>query len=138
MQIPRLPGSRLRCRYRLRCPMRVNANLNEANGWKTGAGEILSVRLEHVIPQLNDVFQGGETVRMVITANAHQDMDRPILGFLVRDRLGQDLFGENTLPFTDLNPRPIAAGTTFESEYVFRLPMLPEWAVCSHGLAGRW
>ena len=28
--------------------MRVDANLNEANGWKTGAGEILSVRLEHV------------------------------------------------------------------------------------------
>jgi len=105
--------------------MRVNENLNEANGWKTGAGEILSVRLEHLIPQLNDVFQGGEKVRMVITAKAHQDMDRPILGFLVRDRLGQDMFGENTLPFTDLNPRLIAAGTTFASEYVFRLPMLP-------------
>ena len=105
--------------------MRVNANLSAANGWKTGAGEILSVRLEHLIPQENDIFQGGETVRMVIRAIAHQDMDRPILGFLVRDRLGQDLFGENTLPFTDLNPRPVVAGTAFESEYVFRLPMLP-------------
>ena len=68
--------------------MRVNANLSAANGWKTGAGEILSVRLEHVIPQENDIFQGGETVRMVIRAIAHQDMDRPILGFLVRDRSG--------------------------------------------------
>lgn len=105
--------------------MRVNENLSEANGWKTGAGEILSVRLEHLIPQPNDVFRGGEKVRMVITAKAHQDMDRPVLGFLVRDRLGQDLFGENTLPFTDLNPRPVAAGATFSSEYVFRLPMLP-------------
>jgi lipopolysaccharide transport system ATP-binding protein len=105
--------------------MRVTANLSAANGWKTGAGEILSVRLEHLIPQANDIFQGGETVRMVIRAIAHQDMDRPILGFLVRDRLGQDLFGENTLPFTDLNPRPVVAGTAFESEYVFRLPMLP-------------
>ncbi len=105
--------------------MRVNEKLSEANGWKTGAGEILSVRLEHLIPQPNDVFRGGEKVRMVITAKAHQDMDRPILGFLVRDRLGQDLFGENTLPFTDLNPRPVAAGATFSCEYVFRLPMLP-------------
>lgn len=105
--------------------MRVTENLSEANGWKTGAGEILSVSLEHLIPQPNDVFCGGEKVRMVITAKAYQDMDRPILGFLVRDRLGQDLFGENTLPFTDLNPRPVAAGATFLSEYVFRLPMLP-------------
>jgi len=105
--------------------MRVDANLNEANGWKTGAGEILSVRLEHIFPQPNDLFQGGERVRMVITAKAHQDMVRPILGFLVRDRLGQDLFGENTLAFTNLNPRPIAAGATFASEYEFHLPMLP-------------
>lgn len=105
--------------------MRVSENLNEANGWKTGAGEILSVRLEHLILQPHDVFQGGEMVRMVITAKAHQDMDRPILGFLVRDRLGQDLFGENTLPFTTLSPRSVAKGSTFASEYIFRLPMLP-------------
>jgi len=105
--------------------MRVDENLNEANGWRTGAGEILSVRLEHFIQQPSDVFQGGEMVRMRISAKAYQDMDRPILGFLVRDRLGQDLFGENTLPFTDLNPRPTLAGSTIEGEYVFRLPMLP-------------
>lgn len=105
--------------------MNVSVNLSAANGWNTGAGEIMSVRLEHLIPQSIDVFQGGENVRMVIRAIAHQDMDRPILGFIVRDRLGQDLFGENTLPFTDLNPQPLVAGTTFEGEYVFRLPMLP-------------
>lgn len=105
--------------------MRVSENLDEANGWKTGAGEILSVRLEHLNSQRHDVFQGGEMVRLVITAKAHQDLDRPILGFLVRDRLGQDLFGENTLPFTDLTPRPVSEGSTFVSEYIFRLPMLP-------------
>jgi lipopolysaccharide transport system ATP-binding protein len=52
-------------------------------------------------------------------------MERPILGFLVRDRLGQDLFGENTLPFTQLQPTPVRAGTMFEGEYRFQLPMLP-------------
>lgn len=106
--------------------MSVNANLNDANGWTTGAGEIQSVRLERLTHQPNEfVFLGGETVRLVITAKVHQKMDRPILGFLVRDRLGQDLFGENTLPFTELNPRPVAAGATLSSEFVFRLPMLP-------------
>jgi lipopolysaccharide transport system ATP-binding protein len=105
--------------------IRVNTNLSEANGWKTGAGEISSVQIEHVIPQAKEIFEGGELVRMVITAKAHQDLDRPIVGFLVRDRLGQDLFGENTLPFTDRVPIPITAGSSFKSEYVFRLPMLP-------------
>ena len=105
--------------------MRFNENISEANGWKTGAGEIVSVRLEHVASQPNDVFQGGETVRILITAKVYQYMKRPNMGFLVRDRLGQDLFGENTLPFTDRNPFPAAAGATLVSEYIFRLPMLP-------------
>lgn len=105
--------------------MQVSVNLNEANGWKSGAGEILSVWLERLGNGPEGVFSGGESVRLNIRAVAHQDMDRPILGFLVRDRLGQDLFGENTLPFTDLNPLPINAGQVFESCYLFRLPMLP-------------
>lgn len=100
-------------------------NLSDANGWKSGAGEILSVQLARPGSSVAGAFKGGETVRMVIRAVAHQDMDRPIIGFIVRDRLGQDLFGENTLPFTDLNPRPVKAGSVFEGEFVFQLPMLP-------------
>ncbi len=106
----------------------VSDNLNQANGWRTGAGEILSVRLESLTSSGAEALQGGEKVRMVITAKAYEDMARPIIGFLVRDRLGQDLFGENTLPFTDLHPIPVTAGSVFEAEYIFRLPMLPNGA----------
>jgi lipopolysaccharide transport system ATP-binding protein len=101
------------------------SNLNAANGWQTGAAQILEVRLEHPWGDEYQVFKGGEKVRMVIRARADQPLARPILGFLVRDRLGQDLFGENTLPFTDLNPTAVAAGQEFEGEFVFLLPMLP-------------
>lgn len=105
--------------------VQANDNLLAANGWKTGDGEILEVRLEHLTSAPSSVFRGGEKIRLVITAKAYQDMNSPILGFLVRDRLGQDLFGENTLAFTGLNPHPIAAGKVFTGEFVFRLPMLP-------------
>ena len=64
-------------------------------------------------------------VRMTVAALAHEDMARPILGFLVRDRLGQDLFGENTLTFTNQQPMPVQAGERFTAEFDFRLPMLP-------------
>ncbi len=109
----------------------INNNLDEAKGWKTGAGEILSISLEHISPNQDNVFQGGENVRIRIQAIAHQDLDQPILGFIFRDRLGQDLFGENTLPYTDSNPYSVDAGTTFEGEFQFQLPMLPngEYAV---------
>jgi lipopolysaccharide transport system ATP-binding protein len=109
----------------------VQNNLTEANGWKSGAGEILSVRLAvlgeltTVSAETNQVLKGGERVRMTVQAVAHEDMDRPILGFLVRDRLGQDLFGENTLPFTNQQPMPVLAGQRFTVDFDFKLPMLP-------------
>ena len=105
----------------------VQNNLNEANGWKSGAGEIVSVSLAVLAGNANegDVLKGGEMVKMTVEAMAHEDMARPILGFLIRDRLGQDLLGENTLPFTNQHPLPVQAGERFAAEFTFRLPMLP-------------
>ena len=70
-------------------------------------------------------------VRVIIRAKAYQYLEKPILGFLIRDRLGQDLFGENTLPFTNLHPRPIQVDQKSVGEFIFRLPMLPngEYAI---------
>lgn len=103
----------------------VNANLSAATGWKTGAAEVLGVSLEKLSLGPEGVFEGGEKARMVIRAKAHSDLASPILGFLVKDRLGQDLFGENTLPFSAAKPFSIQAGQEFFAEFVFRLPMLP-------------
>jgi lipopolysaccharide transport system ATP-binding protein len=105
--------------------MDVTNNLDVAKGWRSGVGEILEVTIENLANPQAVVFKGGETISLWIRAVAHEDMNRPILGFLVRDRLGQDLFGENTLPFTDQDPVSVAAGTHFQGEFVFRLPMLP-------------
>lgn len=102
-------------------------NFNEANGWQTGAGEIVDASLKLADDGMvqGNVLTGGELVKMIIKAVAHQDMDRPILGFLVRDRLGQDLFGENTLPFSERHPLSIKAGESIRAEFTFKLPMLP-------------
>lgn len=103
----------------------VRDNSNDATGWKTGVAAILSVSLQRLSPGPDGVFVGGEKVRMVIRAKANETLRSPILGFLVRDRLGQDLFGENTLPFTATAPRPVRPGQHFDGEFVFTLPMLP-------------
>ena len=100
-------------------------NLEEASGWQTHAADVTGVHLGHVGEGVSGVFQGGEEVRMLIQARAHQDLDRPIIGFMVRDRLGQDLFGENTLRYTDQSPVSVSAGQEFSAEFVFCLPMLP-------------
>lgn len=103
----------------------IQDNINVAKGWKTGHANIVSISLTLLSPGQEGIFVGGERVRMTIRAKAHESMQNPILGFLVRDRLGQDLFGENTLSFTNLVPTPIGAGKIFEGFFEFRLPMLP-------------
>ena len=104
----------------------VSNNLSDANGWKTGAGEIIDVSFIKLVDNnLNPLFKGGEKVKLRITAALSEIFDSPILGFLVKDRLGQVLFGENTLPFTDKNTFKSGAGDKIAAEFVFTLPMLP-------------
>jgi len=81
--------------------------------------------LEKLGPGPEGIFEGGEKVCVIIRARAYGVLERPILGFLLRDRLGQDMFGENTLSFTSTTPRPVKPGQEFTGEFVFRLPMLP-------------
>lgn len=105
--------------------MQVKDNLHDAAGWMAGGAEIQSAALENISSGGQGVFVGGEKVRMVIHAKANQDLLNPILGFVFKDRLGQDLFGENTLPFTATTATPVKAGQEFVGEFVFKLPMLP-------------
>ena len=103
----------------------VRDNLSASNGWKTGHAEIVEVSLRRLTPGPEGVFEGGERVYLTLRATAHLPMQSPILGFLLRDRLGQDLFGENTLPFTNLSATAVTENNTFEGIFEFRLPMLP-------------
>lgn len=100
-------------------------NINNATGWKTGVAEIKKVNLESLDSSEKKVFEGGERVRLHIMALAYQELISPILGFVVKDRLGQDLFGENTLPFTAKKLAKVNAGGRFKAEFDFMLPMLP-------------
>ena len=111
----------------------VSDNQARAQGWQTGQAKILGVHLEklHSEPRSSDgntansIFTGGESVRLTIKAHTNIDLENPILGFNVKDRLGQELFGENTLPFTAGKECFVAAGKEFEAYFEFILPRLP-------------
>lgn len=102
----------------------IDNSLN-ATGWKTGAAEIVSLSLIKLSPGPEGIFEGGEKVCVSIRARADDLLERPIVGFVLRDRLGQDMFGENTLSFTATKTRKVMPGQEFTGEFVFRLPMLP-------------
>ena len=100
-------------------------NISSAKGWQTGKAEIKSVYLTRLSNNSSHIFQGGEAVRLIILAETFEALLSPILGFLVRDRLGQDLFGENTFVFTTHNSVSVDAGSILEGIFEFNLPMLP-------------
>ena len=99
-------------------------NITNSDGWKTGGGEILDVSIMRSDSEPVTPLLGGERVILKVLAIAYQPLASPILGFLVKDRLGQELFGENTLAI-DQPPCSVDAGERLVAEFVFSLPMLP-------------
>lgn len=100
-------------------------NLHLSDGWTTGDAEILDIQFALQDGGANTILEGGECIIVTIKCRANKNLEQPAIGFLVRDRLGQDLFGENTLAFTNISPMPLEAGDEFIGEFCFRLPMLP-------------
>jgi lipopolysaccharide transport system ATP-binding protein len=102
-------------------------NLSNAKGWKTGDADLIEVmlyRTENGLPQ--SVFHGGEEVELRVHARANKTIKKPILGFIVKDRLGQDLFGENTLFLTSQEQiAPVEPGEEVLGKFRLLMPMLP-------------
>ena len=67
---------------------------------------------------------GGELVSLTVQAHATTDLARPIIGFIVKDRLGQHLFGDNTYLSYQDNPIPLKSGGLLEARFDFRMPIL--------------
>lgn len=73
---------------------------------------------------------GGEAVCLRVSAQAKRALTGPIIGFFVKDRLGQTLFGDNT--FLGTESFTLAAGERCEATFQFRLPILPmgQYSLC--------
>jgi lipopolysaccharide transport system ATP-binding protein len=68
---------------------------------------------------------GGELVTLLVSALAEEDIINPIIGFFVKDRLGQNLFGDNTYLTYASEFREITAGQLMTASFTFHMPVLP-------------
>lgn len=67
---------------------------------------------------------GGEDVILRIHVDVLTDLDAPIVGFFIKDKLGQCLFGDNTyLNYLD-RPLTTTAGQNLVAEFAFQMPRL--------------
>lgn len=98
-------------------------NITQSDGWESDQARIVSVTIEDAQGNALGVFKGGERVCVRIRARCVMPLASPILGFFVKDRLGQSLFGEHTYTYRpNMSTSP---GDTLEAVFSFRLPLLP-------------
>ena len=87
-----------------------------------------TIRAIHILGADGEVLSllyGAEVVALKVTCSVEQTIKNPIVGFFVKDRLGQHLFGDNTY----LTYRNADIAVTSEQEFSacfrFQMPYLP-------------
>ena len=68
---------------------------------------------------------GGEKVTLRVFVHAYQNLDSPIIGFYVKDRLGQNLFGDNTFLSYREHLVYCQEDGELQADFVFYMPLLP-------------
>jgi lipopolysaccharide transport system ATP-binding protein len=97
----------------------------DTEGIGAGGAKILSVELVDSSGAPYSWIVGGEDLTLRIRCLAKAYISRPIVGFDIRDRLGQALIADNTyVAYRDvaLNLKP---GEHLCAKFTFRLPLLP-------------
>jgi lipopolysaccharide transport system ATP-binding protein len=61
-----------------------------------GASRIVDARLMSKMGQSSRAFRPGEAVVIRVRAVFHQAVSNPVVGILIRNRIGMDVFGTNT------------------------------------------
>ena len=93
----------------------------EASSYGNLKVEIIKVTLFNEAGLATNVFTSGETVKTAVHVTAHEDVDSVVVGILIRDRFGQDIFGTNT--FNLKKVIKMEAGESYLYEYMIDLKL---------------
>ena len=83
-----------------------------------GASRVESVEILDGSGLATRSLQPGEPVTVQVRARAEKDLEDPVVGVLIRNRLGIDVFGTNTR-IEGIDVGPVEAGEAFEVEFTF-------------------
>lgn len=110
----------------LRNDIQVFAFQPDAAGFGTGEARIFGVRFDDTKGQPLSLIVGGEAIVLTVDVFCNAALKGPIVGFIVKDRLGQVLFGDNTFLTTLDAPLVVGAGRRLRARFAFTLPRLPK------------
>jgi lipopolysaccharide transport system ATP-binding protein len=87
-----------------------------------GGARIRSIAMTGADGRLTTHVTGGELMTLRVEISALQDIASAIVGFNLKDRLGQVVFGENTLLATQGKPVELNRGDGAVAEFRFEMP----------------
>jgi lipopolysaccharide transport system ATP-binding protein len=96
-----------------------------ASSFGTGVARIVHVALYDERGEPLAWVEGGERVTIRVRVRALQNVAAAIIGFVVQDRLGQVLFGDNTYLVCRDRPLMARSGEEIEGRFTFQMPILP-------------
>ena len=96
-----------------------------SNSFGNGGGQIISADIYNMESQPLSWIVGGEDVILRVHVMANEYLYSPIIGFYIKDKLGQALFGDNTYVTTYLEPCMCDAGDFLTCDFNFAMPRLP-------------
>ena len=95
----------------------------ESAQFGVGGGRVLSCRLLDASGRSLHLLDQAQDVILQVRVEARQVIEQPIVGFFVKNRLGQQVFGKNTI---ELRPdwQQMAVGEVCEVSFMFHMPLL--------------
>src|SRR5690606_35776407 len=97
---------------------------NPEDSFGTMQMQVLDVWLESTDGSGLSTITGGEEVELVVQYRSQIDIASVIVGFQLKDRRGQILFGDNTCITTMNKPVSIKAGEEQQGRFRFQMPLL--------------
>jgi ABC-type thiamine transport system ATPase subunit len=89
-----------------------------------GRAEILSLETLGADGQPTAVWRGGENATVRVTVRYHDAVDEPVIGIMLRTRIGLEVYGTNT-ELEKISTGSCAAGARMQIEFAFRCDLCP-------------
>ncbi len=93
------------------------------NRYGEGGARIMGVLLHSPGGRVLNQAQVGEEVHLLISVRILRDLENPIVGFTVRDRMGVEITSSNT-SYAGLDLPPARTGDVLSASFQFRIPEL--------------
>lgn len=96
----------------------------DGNAFGTGHARVTSMQMYDAQDRPTAFVQGGQSVILVVTATTNVELSEIIMGFQMKDRLGQVVFVQNNIRHRPQDSMHAVPGDIIEARFRFRMPLL--------------